>query len=262
MKRLMEMKWMIASFFLVALVAAVAIADTFQGKPNPYGKGVTITVPTGTYSSAATPSSSGLMTHTGDAGFVGNVGVTKALVVGQTLNVNGVTVLATDAGIGGNATVSGSLGVGAALGVGTTLGVLGVTTLGTDAGVAGNMTVTGNLGVGTALGVTGDLLAAGGITVGSGTEITAVRRGTGSIYAGDAGVALGACEPAQNVTVTGVNAAAHCVMGTAESLIAAGYSCQPYYASASTVGVKCCCVGAANCAYVAPVTAGVICFDP
>jgi hypothetical protein len=202
-KRMTDQKWMIATFFLAALVGAVALADqTLQGKPNPYGRGVTVTVPSGTFPSLASPSTTGTMSHTGDAGFAGNVNIDKMLRVAS------------------------------------------------DAGVVGN------------LGVTGDLLAAGGITVGGGSEVTAIRRGTASLWAGDAGVAEGACEAAQTITVTGVNASAQCLLGKVEALIAAGYFCQSYYSSPNTVGVKCCCVGAANCAYVAPATAGVVCFDP
>lgn len=42
-----------------ALVAVAVSADTYTGKPDPYNKTVTITIPTGTYAAKATPTLNG-----------------------------------------------------------------------------------------------------------------------------------------------------------------------------------------------------------
>lgn len=246
--------------FIVAAVITVAGAvwsATFQGTQNPYGRGVTVTVPSGTYAAYDSPTTTGLHTHTGDASVALNQGVGGALVVGGASTLNGAVVASTDAGVLGNLGVTKSAFVTSDAGIGGNLGVTGALVVTGASTLNGLAVTTSDAGVGGVLGTTG------GLVVGSGGALTSkIVRGTGDVWAGDAGVAEGACEADKTVTVTGATTDSECLLGKSGTLAAAGYQCQTHVDATNSVHVSCCCVGTANCAYVASASLPVICFVP
>jgi hypothetical protein len=140
----------------------------------------------GTLAVTGATSLSSLITS-GNATIGGTLGITGGLTIPGTLSVTGASTLTGAVGMGSTLNVTGlstlaSLGVTGAATVGTTLGVTGLSTLAslavtagstldslavTNAATLGSLAVTAGATVGTSLAVTGDLTANGNTTLGN-----------------------------------------------------------------------------------------------